>query len=105
MQNDNYRIYNLPEEISGVGVIAHFIGLLLFIVLYVAGWYLQTHVDNTMFQDLLDTVVSSGIVITIALGIIFIVCPIYFFIRIIMEFVRTVVNFIPSQILSIWNLV
>ena len=84
MQDTYFKtIYNIPEEISGLGCIAHFIGLCLFLAL---GPFVipDMFADNGLIQD----IISAGMLVTLGFAFIFIVCPIYFFVRCIMEFYR-----------------
>ena len=81
------KIYNIPEEISGLGCGSHFIGLCLFAALIICAIPCIL-IDDTWIKDLLELVMSSGILITLAWAFILIICPIYFFIRLIMELIR-----------------
>ena len=84
MQDTYFKtIYNIPEEISGLGCIAHFIGLCLYPAL---GLFVipDMFADNGLIQD----IISAGMLVTLGFAFIFIVCPIYFFVRCIMEFYR-----------------
>lgn len=86
-KSDFSTIYNIPEEISGLGCIAHFIGLCLFPAL---GLFVipDMFADNSWLKELIQDIISAGMLVTLGFAFIFIVCPIYFFVRCIMEFYR-----------------
>lgn len=81
------KIYNIPEEISGLGCGTHFIGFCLFLTLIICA-IPSILIDDTWIKDILELLTSSGILITLAWAFILIICPIYFFIRFIMELIR-----------------
>ncbi len=81
------KIYNIPEEVSGLGCAAHFIGFCLFPALIIYA-KLCISIDDTWIKDFVELLTSSGILITFAWSFILIICPIYFFIRFIMELIR-----------------
>lgn len=79
MQDTYFKtIYNIPEEISGLGCIAHFIGLCLFPAL---GLFVipDMFADNSLLKGLIQDIISAGMLVTLGFAFIFIVCPIYFF--------------------------
>lgn len=84
---DFTTIYNIPEEISGLGFIAHFIGLCLYFALLLC-IVPDLLVDDSLIKILLDSIISSGIFVILGFSFIFICCPIYFFTRFVMELVR-----------------
>ncbi|MBR1424140.1 hypothetical protein IJ579_01100 [bacterium] len=86
---DSYftTIYNIPEEISGLGFIAHFIGFCLFPALIICAIPCVL-IDDTWIKDSIELIISSGILVTLGCIFILIICPIYFFIRFVMEFFR-----------------
>lgn len=80
-------IYNIPEEISGLGCGAHLIAFCLLPALIICAIPCIL-IDDTWIKDSLELLKSSGILITLAWVFILIICPIYFFIRFIVELVR-----------------
>ena len=92
MKNTDLTIIsNIPEKISGLGFKAHFIGFSLYIALLICSIPCVL-VDNTWIKDSIDLIVSSGIFVILSFIFIFILCPLYFFIRFIMEVSRTIKN-------------
>ena len=84
---DFSTIYNIPEEISGLGFISHFIGFCLLPALIISAIPCIL-VDDTWIRDSVELIVSSGILVTLGFVFILIICPTYFFIRFIMELFR-----------------
>ncbi len=85
MKNIDFTtIYNIPEEISGLGFKAHFIGLCLFFALFICAISCVL-VDETWIKDLFDLIISSGIFVILGFSIILILCPLYFLARFVME--------------------
>lgn len=80
-------IYNIPEEISGVGCGAHFIGFCLLPALVICAIPCIL-IDDSWLKDTFELLASSSILIILAWFFILIICPIYFFIRSIMELIR-----------------
>lgn len=80
-------IYNIPEEISGLGCGAHLIGVCLLPALIICAIPCIL-IDDTWIRDFLELLTSSSILITLAWSFILIICPIYFFVRFIMELIR-----------------
>lgn len=85
---DFTTIYNVPEEVSGLGFISHFIGLCLFIVLFFCVLPNILIEGTKWIKDFIELLTSSGILITLGWIFILIICPIYFFIRFVMELYR-----------------
>lgn len=88
MQDSQFKtIYNIHESVSGLGCISHFIGVCLFLFF---GFFVISDIltDNTMFKVLIQDVISAGLLVTLGIAFIFVVCPIYFFVRFVMEFYR-----------------
>jgi len=81
-------IYNIPEAVSGIGFISHFIGFYLFILLFICTIPCFL-IDKTWLQDLLNAIQDSELFVILGLSFIFVLCPIYFFVRFFMEFFRT----------------
>ena len=86
---DFTTIYNIPEEISGLGYKSHLIGLCLFIALFVCAIPCVL-IDENWIKDSIGLVTQSGILVTLGISFIFILCPLYFFIRFVMEIIRTI---------------
>lgn len=86
-KSDFSTIYNIPEEISGLGFISHFIGFCLLPALIICAIPCIL-VDNTWIRDSLELITSSGILVTLGWIVILIICPIYFLIRFFMELFR-----------------
>lgn len=86
---DFTTIYNLPEKISGLGYKSHLIGLCLFVALFVCA-ILCVLIDGSWIKDSIGLVAQSGILVILGVSFIFILCPLYFFIRFIMEIIRTI---------------
>lgn len=87
-KSDFTTIYNIPEEISGLGFISHFIGLCLFIVLFLFALPDILAEGTKWIKDIIELLTSSGILITLGWIFILIFCPVYFFIRFAMELFR-----------------
>ncbi len=87
--NDFSTIYNIPEAISGISWSSHFIGFCLFIVLFLCAIPCIL-IDINYIKDFIELTVSSGFFATLGMAFIFILCPVYFFIRCIMEIFRTI---------------
>lgn len=86
--HDSKIIYNIPEEISGLGCASYFIGFGLIIVLLVCAIPCVL-IDKNWLADSLELIISSGIFVILAFGFIFVVCPTFFFVRFLMELIRT----------------
>lgn len=81
-------IYNIPEALSGIGFKCHFIGLFLFILLFILGIPCLL-IDKTYLQDSLQLIQDSGLFVVLAMFFIFVLCPLYFLARFFMELCRT----------------
>ena len=86
-KSDFSTIYNIPEEISGLGYISHFIGFCLLPALIICAIPCIL-IDNTWIRDSVELIVSSGILVSLGWIFILVVCPIYFFSRFVMELFR-----------------
>lgn len=81
-------IYNVPEAVSGIGFKSHLIGLCLFISLFICAIPCLI-IDKTWLHDFINSIHDSGLLVTLAMSFIFVLCPIYFFLRFFMELFRT----------------
>lgn len=89
MKNIEFNtIYNIPESVSGTGFISHFIGLFLFIVLFISGIPCLLN-DKIFLQDFLKSIQDSGLFVVLGMFFIFVLCPLYFLVRFFMELFRT----------------
>lgn len=85
-------IYNVPEVVSGIGYISHFIGLCLYIFLFVFNVFAYGFDIQELQAGLkadLQLIQDSGLFVILGMSFIFILCPIYFFVRFFMELFRT----------------
>ena len=84
---DFSTIYNIPEGLSPSRCIANFLGCSLYIGLMIV--VIPDILGNTtIFRDLIETIISCGIWVTLGWIFILIICPIYFFIGFIIELYR-----------------
>lgn len=81
-------IYNVPEAVSGIGFKSHLIGLCLYISLFICAIPCLI-IDKTWLHDFINSILDSGLFVTLAMSFIFVLCPIYFFFRFFMELFRT----------------
>mgnify|MGYP004657670711 FL=1 len=81
-------IYNIPEAVSGIGFISHFIGLSLYIVLFIFE-IPSLLIDKNYLQDFLKSIQDSGVFVVLGMFFIFVLCPLYFLVRFFMELCRT----------------
>ncbi len=86
-KSDFSTIYNIPEEISGLGFISHFIGFCLLPALIICAIPCVL-IDDTWIKDSIELLISSGFLVTLSWIFILIICPVYFFIRSAMELYR-----------------
>ena len=86
-KSDFSTIYNIPEEISGLGFISHFIGFCLLLALIICAIPCVL-IDDTWIKDSIELLITSGILVTLGWIFILIFCPVYFFIRFAMELFR-----------------
>ena len=86
-KSDFSTIYNIPEEISGLGFISHFIGFCLLPALIICAIPCIL-IDDTWIKDTIKLLTSSGFLVILGWIFILIICPVYFFIRSTMELFR-----------------
>ena len=85
--SDFTTIYNVPESISGLGCGSYFIGICLFVALGLCGIPCLL-VDETWLKDSIELIFESGIMVTLGMAFVFIICPIYFLIGFVKELYR-----------------
>jgi hypothetical protein len=89
-KSDFSLIYNIPEDISGAGCGAHFIGFCLLPAIIILVVIPVMSIDPNFLKDFIELIISSGFFVTLGIVFIFILCPLYFLIRCIMEMFRTI---------------
>lgn len=61
---DIKTVYNVPEAVSGIGFISHFVGFCLFILLFICALPCLS-IDKTWLQDLINLIQDSGLFVTL----------------------------------------
>lgn len=86
--------YNIPEKISPLCQISHFIGIFMYVVfLMIFIYYCPEGNYFNELKELIAIVVSSGWLVTLAMFFIFVCCPIYFFIN----FIRGIFRYLKNK--------
>ena len=86
--------YNIPEKISPLCPISHFIGIFMYVVfLMIFIYYCPEGNYFNELKELIAIVVSSGWLVTLAMFFIFVCCPIYFFIN----FIRGIFRYLKNK--------
>ena len=92
MKNIDFTIIkNIPEKISGQGILGYSLGLLLYVVLFLFELPCML-IDQSWLKDTVDIIIQSGFFVITGCAIIFIFFPLYYLIRLIMETIRTIRN-------------